>query len=81
MPYPKEIDQDMQKGIKRLYAEAQFGATIIAVSENPTLSFLPLVGIQAAPFLMTLVRKGKITAIWYHRVYALTLWFPFHLLF
>ena len=73
MPYPGWITQDMQKGIKDMYTRAQFGATKAIVLGDSTLSFFPLLGIQMAPLLMTLVRKGKISSITYHRIYALSL--------
>merc|ERR1719414_2056713 len=37
------------------------------------MSFAPLLGIQMAPLLMTLVRKGKVSTGTYHRVYAMSL--------
>ena len=73
MPYPKWITEDMQIGVKDMYTRAQFGATKAIVLGDPTLSYFPLFGIQMAPLLMTLVRKGKIRSITYHRVYSLSL--------
>ena len=69
MPYPSWITHDMQKGVKDMYTRAQFGATKTIVLSDPTLSYFPLLAIQIAPLLMTLVRKGKITSITYHRIY------------
>mmetsp|Transcript_38714 Transcript_38714/g.93977 ORF Transcript_38714/g.93977 Transcript_38714/m.93977 type:complete len:356 (+) Transcript_38714:45-1112(+) len=74
MPYPASISQEEQLAIKREYARAQFGATVGACLPDPTIAFLPLLPIQIAPFLMTLVRKGKIGAISYHAVYVFSLW-------
>jgi len=74
MPYPAHITEDMQKKIKKFYAHSQFGATVMLMSEEPTLCYTPLLAIQAAPLLMTLVRKGKINAMKYHQGYAFTLW-------
>ena len=73
MPYPGWINQERQKGIKDMYTRAQFGATKTIVLGDSTYSFFPLLGIQMAPLLMTLVRKGKISSITYHRIYALSL--------
>ena len=73
MPYPSWITENMQEGVKDMYSRAQFGATKVVMLADPTLSFFPLLGIQMAPFLMTLVRKGKINAIHYHRIYAISL--------
>ena len=73
MPYPTCITQDMQKRIKNMYAGAQIGATKLIVLQDPTLNYIPLLGIQMAPLLMTLVRKGKISSINYHRTFALSL--------
>jgi hypothetical protein len=73
MPYPKSITEDVQMGIKDFYTRAQVGATKAIVLGDPTLSYFPLLGIQMAPLLMTLVRKGKIRSITYHRVYSLSL--------
>ena len=81
MPYPRWISQDMQNGVKNLYARAQFGATKTILFGDPTLSYFPLFGIQMAPLLMTLVRKGKITSITYHRVYAFSLFVSYVALF
>ena len=57
------MSQDTIKGIKNMYARAQFGATKLIILQDPTLNFVALLGIQMAPFLMTLVRKGKISTI------------------
>lgn len=73
MPYPPGVDERMQAGIKDSYARAQFGATVMAVFPDPTLNFMPLLAIQIAPLLMTLVRKGKASASVYHCVYTLSL--------
>jgi hypothetical protein len=42
--------------------------------EDANMGFFSLLAIQAAPLLMTLVRKGKITSFTYHRVYAVCLY-------
>lgn len=75
MPYPKTISIDMQQKIKVRYARFQFLATMNCYFDDPTLCFTPILAIQAAPLLMTLVRKGKTTSIWFHRIYFLSLFF------
>uniref|UniRef100_A0A7S3PLK1 Uncharacterized protein n=1 Tax=Aplanochytrium stocchinoi TaxID=215587 RepID=A0A7S3PLK1_9STRA len=77
MPYPRNVTKAEEKLVKNLYAQAQFHAVIQAIFEDPTASFMPILAIQAAPLLMTLVRKGKIGSYWYHRIYAISLWLPF----
>ena len=73
MPYPRWISYDMQRSVKDMYTRAQFGATKSIVLGDPTMSYFPLFAIQMAPLLMTLVRKGKIACITYHRFYAISL--------
>lgn len=77
MPYPSEIAVPQQEAIKRAYTRAQFLATAHAVLGDATCAFAPLYGIQAAPFLMTLVRKNIVSALTYHRVYAIALYVPY----
>ena len=57
MPYPPFISKEKQEGIKYNYRIAQFYATVHAVIGDSTCAYAPLFGIQAAPFLMTLVRR------------------------
>ena len=81
MPYPENVTESEQARIKLEYARCQFGATIFAVVPATlpiasTLNFAPLYAIQAAPFMMTLVRKGKCGARAYHRVYSFWLVYP-----
>jgi len=38
---------------------------------------MPLLAIQSAPFLMTLVRKGKVSSLTYHRIYSASFWIAF----
>lgn len=73
MPYPEHVTESQQLAIKKLYTSAQFGATVTALMNDPTMNFAPLLGIQMAPLLMTLVRKGKVSTYTYHRVYAVSL--------
>ena len=79
MPYPITLNENEIAKIKREYAKKQFGATLFcAIINNPTYNFIPLYAIQSAPFLMTLVRKGKCNAKYYHIIYSLFLLFPFY---
>jgi hypothetical protein len=82
MPYPPGVSEDEQAKIKYEYAKKQFGATLMACFPGPfaaALNFAPLYAIQSAPFMMTLVRKGKCASIHYHCVYASTLVYPLYL--
>jgi hypothetical protein len=77
LPYPDTVTVKQQEEIKKHYARAQFTATHVSMLHDPTINFFCLLAIQSAPFLMTLVRKGKIDAHTYHRFYALSLWVVF----
>lgn len=82
MPYPPDVTEEESKRIKFEYAKKQFGATLMATFSGPlaaTFNFCPLYAIQSAPFMMTLVRKGKCDARLYHLVYASTLIYPLYL--
>lgn len=73
MPYPENVTPEQQLAIRRLYTTAQFGATVTCFMNDASMNFAPLLGIQMAPLLMTLVRKGKISTRMYHQVYATSL--------
>ena len=73
MPYPPQITLAQQSIIKKWYSLSQFGATVSCLMNDASINFAPLLAIQMAPLLMTLVRKGKITTWTYHRVYSLSL--------
>jgi len=74
MPYPDNFPEKSQKQFKFHYTLAQFGATTLCFFDNPILNWTGTIGIQIAPFLMTLVRKGKIKSKHYHLLYSFTLW-------
>lgn len=76
MPYAAGLSNLESQHTKNMYARAQFMATAFSIADHPSLRFMPLLGIQASPLLMTLVHKGKIGAASYHRVYAWTLLMP-----
>jgi hypothetical protein len=80
MPYPDSIDEDSKHAIKSQYARLQFIATSMCIVNDPTMAFWPLLAIQGAALLMTLVRKGFASSLTYHRLYALSLWinYPFY---
>lgn len=77
LPYPEHVTEEAAKGIKLMYAKAQFAATHVCILHDSSINFFCLCAIQMAPFLMTLVRKGKIGATAYHQVYAFSLWVTF----
>jgi hypothetical protein len=82
MPYPGYLTEYEKTRIKCEYAKKQFGATIFAVFSGDlasSLNFAPLYAIQSAPFMMTLIRKGKCETVHYHRVYSATLVYPLYL--
>lgn len=73
MPYPENTNVVNIKLTKAFYATAQFGATTCAIWGPPTVAFLPICAIEIAPFMMTLVRKGKATVLQYHQIYTIAL--------
>eukprot|EP00545_Synedropsis_sp_CCMP1620_P008200 CAMPEP_0119016730 /NCGR_PEP_ID=MMETSP1176-20130426/14257_1 /TAXON_ID=265551 /ORGANISM="Synedropsis recta cf, Strain CCMP1620" /LENGTH=217 /DNA_ID=CAMNT_0006970253 /DNA_START=170 /DNA_END=820 /DNA_ORIENTATION=- len=76
MPYDPLIPEEQRRRAKRLYAFAQFMAAAYLFVGDPALAFISLAGIQSAPFLMTLVRKGKCSSATYHFVYTWSLLLP-----
>jgi len=63
---------------KRFYAYCQFCATCACLAcANPSWPFAVLLPIQLASLLLTLVRKGLISARAYHLAYASSLCLPF----
>jgi len=81
MPYPSSVTEEQQFQIKAAYTRAQFSATKACQLPDATMNFGPLLAIQVAPLLMTLVRKGKITSFTYHRVYAASLFAGYIMVF
>lgn len=82
MPYPSTVDeQTQQPRIKKQYALSQFAATSVCLLNDPSLNFAPLLAIQMAPLMMTLVRKGKATSFDYHRIYAVSLYMGYVMVF
>ena len=80
MPFPDWTTCSEKKEVQLFYTQAQFHATMLAVS-HPGLSFASVFGIEIASLCMTLVRKAKISTSNYHQVYALSLWLVYPMLF
>lgn len=74
MPYPSDLDEERIRITKLFYMSAQFGASCFAIYGDKTLCFMPLLGIQISPFMMTLIKKNKIITNTYHLVYSLGLY-------
>ncbi|CAB9502169.1 expressed unknown protein [Seminavis robusta] len=81
MPYPKSVTPEQEQEVKSGYTRAQFSATKACQLPDATMNFAPLLGIQMAPLLMTLVRKGKATSYTYHRVYSASLFLGYVMVF
>jgi hypothetical protein len=73
MPFNDNINEIEKKGVTLMHTNQQFAATMFMLS-NIDGAFSPLFAIQIAAFLMTLVRKGIISTLDWHRVYSLSLW-------
>jgi len=77
MPYPAQATAAHVAAAKEFYRDAQVNATLLAATGPPSGIFLSLLSIQAAPLLMTLVRKGVAVSTDYHRYYGLALLVPY----
>lgn len=73
MPFDKNIPVEKQNEITFMHSIMQIGATTYMLGNIDT-AFSPLLAIQLAAFLMTLVRKSIIDAMTWHSIYSLTLW-------
>ena len=73
MPFGKDLKEDEKKQVTDMHSSQQFGATIFMMT-NIEGAFSPLLAIQIAAFLMTLVRKSIISELDWHRLYAVSLW-------
>jgi len=73
MPFGDKISETDKQLVTRMHSLQQFSATIYMFLNFET-AFVPLVAIQLAAFLMTLVRKSIIKELDWHRIYAITLW-------
>lgn len=78
MPYWEGCSLQTQKRYKTFYAYSQFLATFACIAvANPAWSLAVLLAIQMASLLMTLVRKGLLSAKGYHIGYSITLALPY----
>lgn len=78
MPYWDGCSVETQRRFKTFYAFSQFMATMACVMTlNPAWPLLVLLPIQLASLLMTLVRKGLLSAKGYHIGYTLSLCLPY----
>lgn len=77
MPYWDGCSMETQKRFKSFYAYCQFMATLSCLAvANPAWPLSVLLAIQMASLLMTLVRKGLLSARGYHIGYTITLVMP-----
>ena len=73
MPFEKNIGEKEKKSVTLMHSCHQFSANLFMIT-NINSAFSPLLAIQLAAFLMTLVRKSIISPLDWHRFYALSLW-------
>ena len=74
MPYWEGCSQLTQRRFKSFYAYTQFMATLACIATgNPAFPFAVLFAIQFASLLLTLVRKGFLSARGLHYLYASSL--------
>jgi hypothetical protein len=73
MPFGKDLKENEKKEVTNMHSTQQFGATAFMLT-NIEGAFAPLLAIQIAAFLMTLVRKSIISELDWHRLYAISLW-------
>jgi hypothetical protein len=76
MPYPSHAASDDIATVKRVYIYSQMFASAMSISGNADFAFMPLLAIQLAPLMMTLVRKGLAKSDTYHFVYSWALAMP-----
>jgi len=73
MPFDNTIGDELQRRITRMQSAQQIGATLYMLG-NLDSCFSPMLAIQIAAFLMTLVRKNIIDSTAWHTVYNMSLW-------
>ena len=73
MPFDKRIGEEEQRQITMMQSSQQIGATLYMVG-NLESCFSPMLAIQLAALLMTLVRKSIIDSNAWHLIYNLSLW-------
>ena len=78
MPYWPGCSIETQRRFKQFYAYSQFLATLSCLALwNPAFGFAVMMPIQIAALLMTLVRKGIISARTLHMTYTVSLCMPY----
>lgn len=77
MPYPYNLNEKKIKITKIFYMTSQLNATCFVIYGDNTLCFMPLLALQLSPFMMTLIKKNKITINIYHFIYSLGLYINF----
>jgi len=73
MPFDQTVDNELQLRITRMQSAQQIGAMLYMLG-NLDSCFSPMLAIQIAAFLMTMVRKNIIDSNTWHAVYNLSLW-------
>jgi hypothetical protein len=73
MPYDKRVTEETKNSVKLMNSNMQIGATLFMLG-NIESAFLPMLAIQIAALLSTLVRKSIISANMWHIIYAMSLW-------
>jgi len=73
MPFSDDIDNNQRESIIKMHSRMQIGATLF-MTGNIHTTFAPLLAIQLAALLMTLVRKNIINSKQWHQIYSLSLW-------
>jgi len=73
MPFDNTIGDELQRRITRMQSAQQIGATLYMLG-NLDSCFSPMLAIQIAALLMTLVRKNIIDSTAWHTVYNMSLW-------
>lgn len=73
MPFGNNVNDNDKNKITEMHSVQQFSATLFMLINFET-AFVPLLAIQLAAFLMTLVRKSIIKELDWHRLYAISLW-------
>jgi hypothetical protein len=73
MPMDGIISEAAQQRNKFQQSKSQIYATIMCIGSLDG-SFMPVMAIQIAAFLMTLVRKNIISTLTWHRIYNISLW-------
>lgn len=69
-PYPSHVPEAEVEATRSSYGSAQFYASALLLSADPTLCFLPILPIQLMAFAMTLVRKNLMSPTGAHVLYA-----------